>query len=97
MHDFSCTKPEDIINPVLRERVRYLKKTEGGMSEMCDLMEELMNERAEERVNEEKVELAKKAISRNKHSLEEIAEDFELPLSFIKELAGKVMPAAAKN
>jgi hypothetical protein len=31
------------------------------MSEMCDLMEELMNERAEERVKEEKVELAKKS------------------------------------
>ena len=42
----------EIINPLLRERVHYLKETEGGREEMCQIMEN--------RINEEKIELAKK-------------------------------------
>ena len=38
---------------------------------------------------EEKIELAKKAIARGKHTLEDIAEDFELPLPIVRELARK--------
>ena len=30
MHDFSCKEAKDMINPILRERVRVLKETEGG-------------------------------------------------------------------
>ena len=40
MHDFACTQARDILNPVLRERVRYLKESEGGNAEMCELVEE---------------------------------------------------------
>ena len=46
---------------------------------MCKLMED--------RITEEKIELARKAIARNKISLEEIAETLDLPLAFIEELA----------
>ena len=46
---------------------------------MCAIVENL--------ITEEKIELAKKAIARGKHSLAEIAEDFELPLPFVEELA----------
>ena len=78
MHDFFCVDAEEMLNPLLRERVRYLKETEGGRESMCQIMEN--------RITEEKIELAKKAIARGKHSAEEIAEDFELPLPFIQEL-----------
>ena len=79
MHDFFCVRAGDILNPLLRERVYYLKETEGGREEVCQIMEK--------RITEEKIALAKKAIARGKHSLEEIAEDFELPLAFVEELA----------
>ncbi|MBQ6482153.1 MAG: hypothetical protein IJI45_13630 [Anaerolineaceae bacterium] len=67
------------MNDKLRERVRYLKDTEGGRQKVCAIVENL--------ITEEKIELAKKAIARGKHSLAEIAEDFELPLPFVEELA----------
>jgi len=53
MHDFSCKKAEDILSPILRERVRVLKETEGGRQEVCQIMEK--------RIDEEKIELAKKS------------------------------------
>ena len=79
MHDFFCSKPDDIINPLLRERVRYLKETEGGKQEMCKIVEDL--------ITEEKIEMAKKAILRGKQSIEDIAEVLELPVPFVEELA----------
>ena len=79
MHDFSCRRAEEILNPILRERVRILKETEGGRQEVCQIMEN--------RINEEKIELAKNAIKKGKLTLEQIAEVLELPLAFVQELA----------
>ena len=63
----------------MKERVKYLKETEGGRNQMCAIMEN--------RLNEEKIELAKQAIKRGKLSLEDIAETIGLPLAFVEELA----------
>ena len=79
MHDFSCRRAEEILNPILRERVRILKETEGGRQEVCQIMEN--------RINEEKIELAKNAIKKGKLTLEQIADVLELPLAFVQELA----------
>ncbi|MGN0162114.1 MAG: PD-(D/E)XK nuclease family transposase [Candidatus Ornithomonoglobus sp.] len=48
MHDFRCTKAEDMQYSVLAERVRYFKKTEEGVTDMCKAMEE-MRAKAEEK------------------------------------------------
>ena len=79
MHDFSCKKAEDILSPILRERVRVLKETEGGRQEVCQIMENW--------INEEKIELAKNAIKKGSLTLEQIADVLELPLAFVQELA----------
>ena len=79
MHDFFCVDPDDIIDPVLRDRVRYLKRTEGGRDEMCKIMENM--------INEEKIELAKKAIASGKFTEDQISEMLELPLAFVQELS----------
>lgn len=81
MHDFFCVDPDEIINPVLRKRVKYLKETEGGREEVCEIMEN--------RINEEKIELAKEAIKEGDLPLERIAKLFKLPLAFVEELAKK--------
>ena len=56
---------------------------------MCKLFEDLAMEIAEKHAYEQKIEAAKKLIARGKQSLEEIAEDLELPLSTVRELAEK--------
>ena len=81
MHDFFCVNPDDIINPILRKRVKFLKETEGGRVKMCEIMEN--------RINEEKIELAKEAIKEGDLTLDRIARLFKLPLDIVEELAKK--------
>ena len=83
MHDFACTQAKNILNPVLRERVRYLKESEGGTTEMCDLVEEY----AEKKAIRKQLEIAKDLIETTDLSLEHIARVVKLPLDTVKELA----------
>ena len=50
---------------------------------MCEIMDNLM----ENRINEKKIDMAKRAIASGKYSLETIADIVELPLGFVQELA----------
>ena len=79
MHDFFCVDADEILNPLLKDRVKYLKETEGGRKEMCEIMEN--------RINEEKIEMAKKEIAIGELTLAQIARAFQLPLAFVEELA----------
>ena len=91
MHDFACTQARDILNPVLRERMRYLKESEGGNAEMCELVEEYAEKRAkryaEEREMQVKMRTAKNCIDNTNLPLEDIAKCVELPLATVEELA----------
>ena len=83
MHDFNCVSASEMYYPLLSERTKYLKETPEGVSIMCKAMEEMRNETAYRIA----VEMAKKLIARGRMTLEEIAEDTELPLVKIRELA----------
>ena len=83
MHDFACTQAKDILRPVLRERVRYLKESEGGTIEMCELVEEY----AEKKAMRVKLKSAKNLLENTNLSLKEIAKCVELPLAMVEELA----------
>lgn len=48
MHDFRCTRAEDMYYDVLAERVRFLKETEEGAGIMCEAMENLAKDIAQE-------------------------------------------------
>ncbi len=87
MHDFFCVSADEILNPLLKERVHYLKETEGGNQKMCKIMENYV----EDRMQEEKLDQAKRAIQRGKLSLADIAETLGLPLGVVKELANAQM------
>ena len=87
MHDFACTQASDILNPVLRERVRYLKESEGGTIKMCDLVEEYAEKKAQRREMQVKLRNAKNLIDTTNLSLEDIARCVELPLNMVEELA----------
>lgn len=84
MHDFRCLSSVDMFYPILAKQVKYFKETEGGQEIMCQVFEDL----AEKRVTEEKKAFARRLIARGKQTLEEIAEDAELPIEVVRDLAG---------
>lgn len=44
MHDFNCTKAEDMHYDLMAERTKYLKENPEGVNIMCKAMEEMRNE-----------------------------------------------------
>ena len=44
MHDMMCNDPDDMYYEVLRKRVSYYKRQEGGKRTMCEALEELITE-----------------------------------------------------
>lgn len=84
------TKREEILEAIDRlcllddNLMTHFKETEGGREIVCQIFEEL----AEKRGTEEKKAFARRLIARGKQTLEEIAEDTDLPLEEIKTLAG---------
>ena len=56
---------------------------------MCEIMEN--------RITEEKIELAKNEIAYGELTLPQIARAFELPLAFVQELAKSVHPDGATS
>lgn len=85
MHDFCCWNPDDMHYDLMKETARYYKETPEGVEIMCKAFEETRREGA----YRAQVETAKRLIARGKQSLEEIAEDTDLPLETVQELAGQ--------
>ena len=85
MHDFHCTKAEDMYSSVLADEVRYLKETEGGRSHMCKAMEEMR----EEAVHKDRIENALKMLADGRFTNEEVARFSGLSLAEVEELTGQ--------
>lgn len=85
MHDFNCTKAQDMNFRLMVERTRYLKENPKGVEEMCRVMEDMRNE-AEYRKT---IEIAHTFISMGDLSYEKIAEGTGLSVETVKELAKK--------
>ena len=86
MHDFRCTNAEDMFYPLLAKQVKYFKETEGGRKIVCKAFEDLAEKMANEKLFEEV--LAKRMLLKGRGSVEQIAEDLELPIEVVEELAG---------
>ena len=84
MHDLHCKDAKDMYSSVLADRVRRLKETEKGVTEMCQAMEELYNEGVE--VGEER-RTKKIALSlAGMHmSVEDIARAVEMSVETVQE------------
>ena len=74
MHDFNCTKASEMRNKILADKVRYYKETPKGVSQMCQIMEDLI---AEEKA-EEKISLAIKNLERGIIKEDQIADLYSL-------------------
>lgn len=90
MHDFKCSQPCEMNYPNLAERAHFLKDTEGGYDDMCKIMEESNREYAKQQA----YQIAMKLIKRAALPLEDIAEDTNLTLEEVQELA-KIVKASA--
>lgn len=85
MQDLSCANPDEMNYKELAGRARYFKKDKEG--------EKIMSKIVEEIVNYEKTEVAKRMLERGKLTKEEIAEDLDLPLSVVENLANDLQLA----
>ena len=86
MHDFSCTKLDEIHYTELAERVRYFKEDEEGVRNMCRSIEEMLVENTEE----VKREFAKRMIEDGTNPLEKIAVFTGLSIESVEKLASEV-------
>ena len=76
MHDFHCTKSEDMYSKVLADEVRYLKETEGGRAHMCKILEEMCEEVAEQVERETTERVTKETTERvSKETTERVSKE----------------------
>ncbi len=87
IHDFRCTKAEEMYLPRLSERVKFLKKDEKGVSIVSDYFEERQAKAVEEAQKREKENIALKFLELGKLTLEEIAKCSVLTLKRVQMLA----------
>lgn len=92
MHDFNCTDAKDMYYPILAEKVKYFKETEGGNAAMCKMMEDMRNEAATKAATQAAIENAKRMLN-DKLSLEKVSEYSGLSLEEIKEIHEKLTSA----
>lgn len=65
MHDFNCTKADDMNFELMASRTRYLKENPKGVNEMCRIMEDMRTESLKQ--------VALRMLAAGKYALEEIA------------------------
>ena len=81
MHDFRCTEPEDMNYDFLRRPVEYYKRDRKGRNDMCDVIQEL--------VNEERVSAKAEGRAEEKTAMvKEMLKDGALPVSRIAKISG---------
>ncbi len=86
MHDFFCTKPDDMVNKNLSETVRFYKENEEGVRNMCRAMEEMRDEAYKKAFLDAKKGSVIKML-KSGFSSEETAELNEVPLEWVQEIA----------
>ena len=93
MEDFFCSNPDDMYNEKLAQRARYLKFNEGGVTEMCELMEELAREEAKKAAKKaaykNSVKIAK-GLLEDGISIDIVAKNTELPREKVEAIAKRL-------
>ena len=87
MHDFRCTRAEDMNYSIMADKTRYYKENPKGVSEMCKIIEDMKNEAAKKAANAKAIEIAKSLIALKEITLENIAKVTKLPIEEIRKLA----------
>lgn len=90
MHDFFCTRAEDMYYDVLAEKVRYFKDMKEGSDIMCRAMEEMREKAWQEGKQEGRLEerrsLVQKLLDFDGLTLSDISRLSDLPLEEVRRL-----------
>ncbi len=86
MHDFNCTRADDMHFDLMAERTRYLKENSKGVQEMCKVMEDMRNEAANIAAQKKAMDIASAMIMAGKYALEEISALCGLSLDEVRHL-----------
>lgn len=87
MHDFSCTKAENMYYQILADRVCYFKEDAKGVAIMCKVMEDMRNEAAREADRARMIRTARRMLKSDKnYTYEDIADILEISVDEVKAL-----------
>lgn len=86
MHDFRCTKAEEMKFAALSDKVKYFKEDEGGRGTVCKIMEDMRNEATVEATVEAYKAVAINLLKAGKLSVQEIAEVSNLSVEDVETL-----------
>ena len=90
MHDFACTKAEEMHYPILAKRVRYFKEEQEGVATMSRIFEEIKREAAQEAARkparDKSILDARLLLMMGKYSYEEISAISDLTMDEVKAL-----------
>ena len=91
MHDFHCTRAADMYYPLLKEKVRYYKENETGVTIMSDLFEKYLteehNQGKAEGIATTTIKIVRNLLSTGKLSYEEIAKNADTSLDEVLRIA----------
>ena len=93
MQDFFCSNPDDMHNKKVAQRARYLKFNEGGVTEMCELMEELAREEAERAAKKATYKISvkiAKGFLKDGVPIDIVAKNTELPREEVEAIAKRL-------
>lgn len=82
MHDFRCSNADEMFCKPLAEKTKYYKENPRGVSDMCKLMEDRLDEREYNR----NIQLVVDMLTDGGYSYEQIIKLSKLTLSEIKDI-----------
>ena len=82
MHDFRCSNADEMFCKPLAEKTKYYKENPKGVSDMCKLMED----RLDERENNRNIQIVVDMLTDGGYSYEQIVKISKLTLSDIKDI-----------
>ena len=102
VHDFKCKNPDEFYFEDLAEKVKFLKNTEEGNMELSPTLKKTADKYIKQNkdkyiakgkkagIAEALLESAKRMIKKGIYSLEEIAENLDLPLSEVQTISAQM-------
>ena len=102
IHDFKCKNPDEFYFEDLAEKVKFLKNTEEGNMELSPTLKKTADKYIKQNkdkyiakgkkagIAEALLESAKRMIKKGIYSLEEIAENLDLPLSEVQTISAQM-------
>ena len=79
MHDFFCTKADEMNFSVLAEKLRYFKESEEGVKSMCKVLEDMRESVREETAQETTVDHLKEIMEKLKYTLDQAMDLLSIP------------------